>query len=387
MKRRNASVAILCAAVALAGCARDNGATTLLGTLEWDRIAVPAEVSEPITQILVKESDHVAADQALVQLDPRRTQAQVDAAQADTQRLSAALDELRHGARIETIDASRAALARAQAGAANAQVARDRTAAIRAKGLNSQADLDNANATLRTANADVNAARANLDELLHGTRIEDLEQGEASLAQAQATLAQLQVTLQRLSVRAPRAGRVDALPFKLGDRPAAGASVVSLLVGDAPYARVYVPEPQRREHQPGRTLQRPRRRPCAAARGDGRAHCERTDIHAVLRVVWRRREPSRVARGTRTRCRCGHRQSAGGSALSGDMVEPFLPRVKNADADDTDGRALSRTRVAMISPSLLRPRWLSAGGYPLSGDGAARFCGGGKSADTDDTDR
>ena len=241
----------LCALATLSGCARDGGPAPLLGTLEWDRIAVPAEVSEPIVQILVKEGDHVVADQLLLALDPRRTQAQADAAQADVQRMSAALDELRHGARVETIDASRAALVRTQAAAANAQIARERTAQIRAKGLNSQADLDNANATLRTANADVNAARANLEELLHGTRPEDLAQGEATLAQAQATLAQLQVTLQRLSVRAPRAGRVDTLPFKLGDRPAAGASVVSLLVGNAPYARVFVPEPVRATLQQG----------------------------------------------------------------------------------------------------------------------------------------
>jgi HlyD family secretion protein len=239
----------LCALAALSGCARDNGPAPLLGTLEWDRIAVPAEVSEPIVQILVKEGDHVAADQLLLALDPRRTQ--VDAAQADVQRLSAALDELRHGARIETIDASRAALARTQATALNARFARERAAEIRRKGLNSQADLDNADAALRQANADANAAQANLAELLHGTRPEDLAQGEASLAQAQATLAQLQVTLQRLSVRAPRAGRVDTLPFKLGDRPAAGASVVSMLVGDAPYARVFVPEPVRASLQQG----------------------------------------------------------------------------------------------------------------------------------------
>jgi HlyD family secretion protein len=81
--------------------------------------------------------------------------------------------------------------------------------------------------------------------LLHGTRPEDLAQGEAALAQAQATVAQLSVTLERLSVRAPRAGRVDTLPFKLGDRPPQGAGVVSFLVGDAPYARVFVPETQR----------------------------------------------------------------------------------------------------------------------------------------------
>jgi HlyD family secretion protein len=178
-------------------------------------------------------------------LDPRRTQAQLDAARADQQRLGAALDELRHGARIETIDASRAALARAQATAANALLVRDRARQGAKQGAQAQADLDNANAALRQADADANAARANLDELLHGTRPEDLAQGEAALAQAQASVAQLTVTLERLSVRAPRAGRIDTLPFKLGDRPPQGAGVVSLLVGDAPYARVFVPETQR----------------------------------------------------------------------------------------------------------------------------------------------
>src|SRR5664279_4781464 len=125
------SIMLACALTLLAGCARDDAPRPLLGTLEWDRIGVPAEVSEPITQILVNEGDQVKADQLLLTLDPRRTQAQLDAAQADTQRLDAALQELQHGARIETIDASRAALARAQTTAANAKIARDRAAAIR----------------------------------------------------------------------------------------------------------------------------------------------------------------------------------------------------------------------------------------------------------------
>ena len=236
-------------ALLLAACS--HGPTPLLGTLEWDRIAVPAEVSEPIQQVLVAEGDQVAADQVLLTLDARRTQAQLDAAQADAKRLAAALDELRHGARPETIEASRAALARAQSTAANAKITRDRAAQMRKLALNSQADLDAADTALRQANADTNAAKANLDALLHGTRAEDLAQGEAAFAQAQAAVAQLDITLARLTVRAPRAGRVDALPFKLGDRPPAGASVASLLVGDAPYARVYVPEAQRAGLQPG----------------------------------------------------------------------------------------------------------------------------------------
>ena len=223
----------------------------LLGTLEWDRIGVLAEVSEPITQLLVAEGDEVKADQVLLTLDARRTQAQVDAAQAEAKRLGAALDELRHGARPETIDAARAALARAQSTAANAKLTRDRAAEMRKRALNSQADLDAADTVLRQANADTHAAKANLDVLLNGTRAEDLAQGEAAYAQAQANVQQLEITLARLSVRAPRAGRVDALPFKLGDRPPAGASVASFLVGDAPYARVYVPEARRAGMTPG----------------------------------------------------------------------------------------------------------------------------------------
>src|SRR6185437_3929607 len=120
--RMRVSHALLAGSLAFIGaCSRDSNPPPLLGTLEWDRIGVPAEVSEPITQILVKEGDNVEAQQLLLTLDPQRVQAQVVAAQADAQRLSAALDELHHGARPETIDAARGTLTRAQSTAANAR--------------------------------------------------------------------------------------------------------------------------------------------------------------------------------------------------------------------------------------------------------------------------
>jgi HlyD family secretion protein len=49
----------------------------------------------------------------------------------------------------------------------------------------------------------------------------------------------------RYTVRAPRPGIVEALPYELGERPAAGRAVAVLLADGAPYARVYVPEPLR----------------------------------------------------------------------------------------------------------------------------------------------
>src|SRR6185503_17449046 len=96
--------------IALAGCSRSHAPPPLLGTLEWDRIGVAAEASEPIVSIVVKEGDDVQAGQLLLELDARRSEADLAQADAETQRLQAQLTELLNGARSETIDAARADL-------------------------------------------------------------------------------------------------------------------------------------------------------------------------------------------------------------------------------------------------------------------------------------
>jgi len=238
------AVLVVLVAVLLTAC-NNRSKPELLGTLEWDRVGVAAEVSEPILRIAVAEGDTVHAGDVILSLDPRRTDAELAQATAEARKAEAALAEFRHGTRIETIDAGRATLAGAQSTQVNAKRERDRLAEIRKRGLIAQADLDRAETTLRTSTAQVDNARANLTELLNGTRIEDIDQAEAALASAQAAAEHLTLTRARLDVRAPADGRVDALPFKLGDQPPVGATLVSVLSGAAPYARIYVPASQR----------------------------------------------------------------------------------------------------------------------------------------------
>lgn len=69
-----------------------------------------------------------------------------------------------------------------------------------------------------------------------------LQQAEASVAQAEARVRALSITLDNLALRAPRQGRLDNLPYELGERPATGAVTAVMLVNKTPYARVYVPE-------------------------------------------------------------------------------------------------------------------------------------------------
>lgn len=234
----------LCLCLLLASCGKD-AQWSAPGNTEWDRAAVLAEVSEPVTELLVAEGAVVQEGQLLMRLDARRTAAQLAAAQADEQRADAQLLELRHGARQETIDSARAQLTRATTDAENAQREYQRAVALRKTNAIGQQDLERFDTTARVAAANANSQRAQLQELLHGTRPEQLAQAEAALAGAQAQTRRWQLILERLDVHAPRAGRIDALPYRLGDQPPVGATLVSMLAGEQPYARVFIPERQR----------------------------------------------------------------------------------------------------------------------------------------------
>lgn len=247
--RHRIGLLLLCSGL-LVACGSNDGAM-LPGTIEWERIAVLAESAEPVLSVAVAEGDQVQAGQPLLVLDSRRRDAELAAVRAGRDAAAARLLQLRNGTRIETVTAARADLERAQTEADNAGLERRRQEDLRAQNLVAAAALDRAVAAERSAQAQVKAARARLDELLRGARREDITAAEATLAAQEAQVRQLTVTRDRLNVTAPRAGRVDALPFRAGDQPPVGATLVSLLVGDAPYARVYVPATLRAKIAPG----------------------------------------------------------------------------------------------------------------------------------------
>lgn len=234
---------LLLAMLALAACRE--APPQALGTLEYDRITLPAPAAERIVAIEAREGERVRAGQPLLRLEAVRTRAAAEAAQAEAQRRRAALSELQAGPRREAIAQARAQLAAAQAQARDAQAYYARVQPLGRQRLVAAADVDRARAAAGNAQAQVRAAQAALLELEHGTRVEEVAQGEAALQAAQAQAVVERATLDKLTLAAPRAARVDSLPYKLGDQAPLGAPLAILLVGDAPYARIYVPEPLR----------------------------------------------------------------------------------------------------------------------------------------------
>lgn len=235
--------AVALVAFALAGCTR--APAEALGTLEYDRITLPAPAAERIVDIAVREGERVEAGARVLTLEHTRGDAQLAAAQADVARQREALDELRNGARAETVAQARANLSAAQAQARDARAYFERLRPLGGQQLVSQADVDRARAAMGNADGQVAAAQAALDELRNGARPEQVAQAQAALGAAEAQLAAQSYSTGRLDVVAPRAGRVDSLPYRLGDEAPIGAPLAVMLVGDQPYARVHVPEPLR----------------------------------------------------------------------------------------------------------------------------------------------
>jgi len=247
------------------------------GTLEARNITVGSKIGGRVKQVLVREGDHVEANQLLVVFDDAELAAQRTQARGRLEQARAALKKLEHGSRPEEIAQARAAagsdehapgyrlqeitqlefdLQRAQADAKNAEQTFQRTASLADQGIvshqtrdDAQARLDAAHAQVRSLTSSVNAAHARLreaeaqkDMVERGPRREDIEAARAAVVQAQGDLAQAEAHWVEREVRAPAAAVVEVLDLRPGDLITANAPVAKLLEDGQMFVMVYVPQ-------------------------------------------------------------------------------------------------------------------------------------------------
>jgi len=243
----------LCLGLSLTSCG-DNHQHQALGTLERDRIVLKATAAEIITAEPIREGTFVKKGDLLVQLDDTQERVFVKKAEADLASAKANQAKMRNGARTEDIAAARAQLDRADSQLLQAEATFKRVNTLAQQKLVGQADLDNARTVRDSAQADVRQVKQNLLLLTNGTRIEDLQQADAQVAEAEAALSLEQYKLNQLSVVATRDAFLDRLPKYVGERTTLADPLVILLAGSAPYARVYILEPERAKLHIGQTL-------------------------------------------------------------------------------------------------------------------------------------
>lgn len=238
--RHVVQVALLICVLLVAGC--ESAPDQALGTLEWDRIDSRIPASEIITEILVSEGQLVEAGTVILKIDNRKVDSQFDELEARLRQSSWQLKELEAGPLPQTI-----AEAKARLKAAKSTMVTDHDVYQRQKRLfetdfTSKEQMELANNKYLNSTERVKELTENLDKLLAGTRIEQLEQARSQVSSLSAQLEQVRLMQDEYTVIATRDGLVDSLPYKKGDRPPAHSVVCTLLAGERPWARVYIPE-------------------------------------------------------------------------------------------------------------------------------------------------
>lgn len=223
----------------------------LVGQLASDRIELTAEFAEAVTKRHVIEGAWVNAGDTLITQDSARIEAQLRELHALAEQQQARIDELTRGPRSEKIAAARASTDGARRDVEFLTLEYQRALEIHEKQLASAESLDRARAVLDAARAQLAVNEAKLNELLAGTTIEELRQAEQSLEQTRARTDRVHIDSQRHELKAPVPGLIDSLLIETGERPQPGQTMLVMLAGEQPYARVYIPESIRVRVVPG----------------------------------------------------------------------------------------------------------------------------------------
>jgi HlyD family secretion protein len=92
----------------LAGCKPTSEQERFPGTLEWERVELIAEKSEPVTEVLVREGDWVTAGQVILKQDASRWQSRLERNRAEFGEAEARYAEAVEGPRSERLQEAEA---------------------------------------------------------------------------------------------------------------------------------------------------------------------------------------------------------------------------------------------------------------------------------------
>lgn len=166
------------------------------------------EYSGTLVHLFVDEGDHVASGTPLARLDTQDREAQRQQLLAQKEAANIELEKLRSGPRSERIGAAQANVAALQNQVKLARLRESRREELAAAGAISQEQLDSESFGADVLTNQLAAAQNQLDELLAGTRPEDIAAKIASIKQLDAKLLELDVGIRKHTLTAPFSGRI-----------------------------------------------------------------------------------------------------------------------------------------------------------------------------------
>ncbi|MFK8184451.1 MAG: efflux RND transporter periplasmic adaptor subunit [Phormidesmis sp.] len=195
-----------------------------------------------VVELLVEEGDTVVAGEPLARLDMRDLLAQRQQLEAQKRQLQAQLQELEVGPRQEDITSAEAAVSDLRNQLELAQLQADRRAALYAKGAISREELDERQFGANAIADRLQQAQSQLEELLNGTRQEQIAAQLAQIEQVDAQIYATDISLDKSVLYAPFSGTVAERVIDEGAVAGTGQRVMRLVENGRLEARIGVPE-------------------------------------------------------------------------------------------------------------------------------------------------
>ena len=205
------------------------------------RSALGFEAGGTVVALLVNEGDRVAAGQPLARLDSRSLETQRQQLVAQRDQAVATLNELQNGPRQQSITAAQAAVGDLEQQLALSVAQRDRRTDLYQRGAISREELDQQTFGTGALENRLAQAQSDLDELLAGTRPEQIAAQAARVRQLDASLEAVAVDLSKAVITAPFGGRISQRLVDEGVVVSGGQTVLQLTEGGATEARIGVP--------------------------------------------------------------------------------------------------------------------------------------------------
>lgn len=186
------------------------------------RVDIGATITGRVETVRVREGARVAADEILVELDPRELKAAVAQAEAAVTRARARVSSVKTLALPMAQAAQQQALANLTLAEREAQRARD----LLAKGFVSRSRVDDAERQLDVARSQLESARAQTGA--QSTTGAESQQAQSLLVEAEAAVLLAQARLSQTLIRAPAAGVVLERLIEPGDIAQPGRKMMTL---------------------------------------------------------------------------------------------------------------------------------------------------------------
>jgi HlyD family secretion protein len=237
--------ALLAIVYAYLGATPDRAAETSLklsGNIEAHESVVSFKVQGRIVELPIEEGRYVKQGELLARLDDDDYKQEVSVEEATVHAREAELDLALAGSRTQEIQEARQTVVDAQVDLElKQQELRRRRALLPEQGV-SQEDIDTAAAEMKRARATYERVKQHYDQVVEGTRKEQIGVNRANLQLARETLEMSRVKLGYTVLRAPTSGVVLVRQAELGEVVVPGTPVVTIADLDHLWLRGYISE-------------------------------------------------------------------------------------------------------------------------------------------------